>query len=499
MSDGQFGAGVVGRLGVAADGLARVGQALEGAAGRLGGVNRAPGVSRWRGTDADAARAVLRRLPHGLEDAARTLRSTAAALRELQAAGPDGDQRCAAALHALVPPPAPRGPSTAAGPLDYPPTHGGPAAAAAWWAGLDGAARERILHARPDLIGSLDGLPSAVRDRANRLQLTALRADLTALVTAADAARAGAPSGVAGLSPDGTYATADTGTAVDLGREESLARAHLAALDSVEQALRTPPGGGPHRLLLLLDSVRPQLAAVAIGNPDTAKHVAVLVPGTGTDLGDAARLTDRAESVRAASARLDPSVASVAWLGYQAPPNIPNASIRGLAEAGAGQLHGFVGGLRAAHGATRAHLTVVAHSYGSTVAGAAARRGGPGLDADDLLVVGSPGLSVRHASDLGISHRHVWAEAAAGDPVPRAGAPFLSGMPGPGELLAPLGGHPLPLKDVEGVPPSDPAFGANRLATDTRGHSGYWDPGHLSLLNQARVVTGRYQDVRLER
>ncbi|ANP55934.1 hypothetical protein AVL59_45660 [Streptomyces griseochromogenes] len=43
--------------------------------------------------------------------------------------------------------------------------------------------------------------------------------------------------------------------------------------------------------------------------------------------------------------------------------------------------------------------------------------------------------------------------------------------------------------------PSDEAFGAHRMAVDTGGHSGYWDEDSYSLLNQAAVVSGRYDQV----
>lgn len=46
--------------------------------------------------------------------------------------------------------------------------------------------------------------------------------------------------------------------------------------------------------------------------------------------------------------------------------------------------------------------------------------------------------------------------------------------------------------------PSDADFGANRYATDTHGHSAYWEPGSQSLLNQARVLVGQYDAVTLD-
>lgn len=51
---------------------------------------------------------------------------------------------------------------------------------------------------------------------------------------------------------------------------------------------------------------------------------------------------------------------------------------------------------------------------------------------------------------------------------------------------------------VKPLTPSNPDFGANIVATDgSRGHSGYWDEGSQSLLNQARVTVGQYDRVKL--
>lgn len=56
----------------------------------------------------------------------------------------------------------------------------GPAAAAAWWAGLSPAQRERAILEHPELVGRTDGIPAEARDRANRALLPAYRAQLEA-------------------------------------------------------------------------------------------------------------------------------------------------------------------------------------------------------------------------------------------------------------------------------------------------------------------------------
>ncbi|MCX9191818.1 hypothetical protein C3Y87_10405 [Carbonactinospora thermoautotrophica] len=83
----------------------------------------------------------------------------------------------------------------------------------------------------------------------------------------------------------------------------------------------------------------------------------------------------------------------------------------GRAEAGAPELDRFVDGIRAVHGSEHRHVTVIGHSYGSTVVGEAAKRPG-GLAADDLVVVGSSGMRVDNIDQLQIERRHVWAAAS---------------------------------------------------------------------------------------
>lgn len=97
------------------------------------------------------------------------------------------------------------------------------------------------------------------------------------------------------------------------------------------------------------------------------------------------------------------------WLGYDA-PEVPLAEAPNLGIAGTGRadeaaphLRDFTHGLRASHeGPERANLTVLGHSYGSSVVGDA-DSGGDGLDADRISVVGSPGVTVGKASDLHVA------------------------------------------------------------------------------------------------
>ncbi|MER6730996.1 alpha/beta hydrolase [Streptomyces puniciscabiei] len=124
----------------------------------------------------------------------------------------------------------------------------------------------------------------------------------------------------------------------------------------------------------------------------------------------------------------------------------------------------FLDGLDASHtGDTHPHRTVIAHSYGTTLVGAAARTGH--VSADDLVFAGSPGVKVSSADELDVPKGHVWNEEADGDVVPDIGR----------------WGH----DGDRFIIPSDPEFGANEMTTDTEGHSGYWDERRPTVLHRA--------------
>jgi hypothetical protein len=101
------------------------------------------------------------------------------------------------------------------------------------------------------------------------------------------------------------------------------------------------------------------------------------------------------------------------------------------------------------------------------VVGAAAA-GGHGLGADDVLVVGSPGMTVDEATDLHMDPDHVWVGGAEDDMVSNHTSNLTLGRD--------------PMQDN---------FGGHNFEVDTSGHSGYWDRGSESLANQGAVIAGR--------
>jgi len=345
-----------------------------------------------------------------------------------------------------------------------------PEEVAAWWRSLGWEGRERLLREQPRVVGRLDGVSADDRDRANRTVLAADIAALTAreaeLAARLDRTRFGLPPLLAALVVSG---------ALPLELELQDVRSRLAGLLAVRSALT----GQPRALLLDIDPGSgggDGRAVVALGDPDHAQHTAVFVPGLNSDLRDTpgnlslvSRLWREADGMTFAGG----DVCAVLWLGYDAPETLEALSY-GPARAGGGELAPFLDGLGAAHDPTASHVTLVGHSYGSTVVAEAALRGG--LAADDIVAVGSPGMHTDHAAALGLDPRHVWGGIAADDPV---------------------GGSLGELSFVHGEEPTDPAFGANRFVVDTRGHNDYWHAGSQSLRNQAAIVVGRYDLVGL--
>ncbi|KGH47975.1 hypothetical protein IN07_05025 [Modestobacter caceresii] len=316
------------------------------------------------------------------------------------------------------------------------PATAGPQDAAAWWAGLTAAGQLLAIDGQPGVVGALDGLPAWARDQANRANLVAALAHL--------------PPGTAG---------------------------HDTA-DAVRRALAAVAAGGAEAQLLQFDPAI-GLVALSVGDLDTAAAVGVLVPGINTTpVDDLAELVGDARDVAAAAATAAPglAVATVAWLGYQT-PRTRSAWTPGAAGWGGRALDRALDGLAAARTAPdgvsppaggRAaavpappRTTVLAHSYGTVVAGKAARAPGR-LAADALVLLGSPGLAGQ-VEELEASEVYgAWSPA-----------------------------DPVSWLEWFGDTPADPSFGDVPLPTDpTQGHTEYYDRDRPTLAAIGEVVAG---------
>ena len=200
-------------------------------------------------------------------------------------------------------------------------------------------------------------------------------------------------------------------------------------------------------------------------------HVAIMVPGVGDGsnlcddwIPDARNLYDGAEHT-----------AVVLWKGYDNPVDILAAAEGSIAcnedlIAAGSDLTAFVASLSLRPDQT---LAVLAHSFGSMVTGAALAD--CGLQCTDVVVAGSPGMTVDDLRDLHLAQAHFFSEQA------------------PGDVVAELG--------VFGTPPASPTFGGTRMSTnapdhpEVQAHSEYFEPGSEALENMVDVVTGRYSEV----
>jgi pimeloyl-ACP methyl ester carboxylesterase len=252
------------------------------------------------------------------------------------------------------------------------------------------------------------------------------------------------------------------------------------------------------RQILLFDPAGDGRVVEVFGDLAGADHIGVVVPGMSNDVGN---FSGEGGGFRENAARLheesldlgSQSVATVAWLGYDSPDGI-GAATKDAAAGGAPALRRFVEGIDP--GADR-QVTVIAHSYGSVVAGLAASGG---LAADDLVFVGSPGTTLDHADEAILRPEgRVWVALADDDPIGLGISPSELPPPWvPPPLLPVMFAIDLAIAGAEelwhGTNPASEEFGATRLATDgSSGHSAYFEAG--SLHNLALIIQGLHDDL----
>ncbi|WP_405389508.1 alpha/beta hydrolase family protein [Streptomyces sp. NBC_01102] len=357
-----------------------------------------------------------------------------------------------------------------------------------WWNGLTQQQRDRYLELSPDRIGGLDGIPAADRDAANRKNLPALISKLE-------------------------------------GKTDSKSKNQLAGLREIDRQLKE--GSQPPMYLLGIGDEGNGRAIVSYGNPDTSKNVSAYVPGLNTSLDEEFAKNDlkRARDTAIGAQGYDESTASIVWLGYDA-PQTPDG-LQSLAVAGTGRAKkggvaygDFMGGIAATNQNKDPHITAIGHSYGSRTVGAATQREGGIPGVDDIILVGSPGVGVDRAVDLGVGSGHVFVGAAANDPVTKLPSKTQVVVGALGTILGgPAGGYLAgDLADPGdddlwfGKDPASEAFGARRFpvapgqpAISTGGvsfdaHSNYFDPVRdaMSADGIALIVSGHSDRLKME-
>ena len=289
-----------------------------------------------------------------------------------------------------------------------------------WWALLSESEREALINKDPEKYGNLNGIDMASRAKANdlvlngRIDAAGNRIPGTSLIEKTRNEFEQVEKEVQAMHDAGLLASPL------LGQRHEALRNRLEDLETLERNLRN---NSELRLVTLEpgelgENVR---AAIAIGDVDNAKHVTTFVPGmttscrrsTDLNLGYARNLIDAAENAGGAEKG---SVAAVAWMGYEAPPEPSpedvSVAFPGKAQAGAEKLNGFLTGIHSwrSERGMDVHQTPVTHSYGSLTGGFAMRDIGEGV-VDDFVYTGSPGSAVRSVGTLGVDPEHTWVSA----------------------------------------------------------------------------------------
>ena len=337
------------------------------------------------------------------------------------------------------------------------------------FAGMSAPDAAALVLNHPEVMGSMDGAPPTLRYTANRILI--------------------------GIEIDYLEGYRDRLAENGAGTDHWV----LAPLgERIDEYRRWLAEG---RQILLFDPSGDGRVVEVFGDLDGAGRIAVVVPGMANDIGNfseadggfRADARDLYETISSAAMSKD-DVATVAWLGYDSPDNI-GATMRNAAEAGAPALQRFLEGVDP--GRERA-VTVIAHSYGSVLAGVAA---GSGLDANDLVFVGSPGTTLESAGDAVLrTDGRVWSALAENDPIALGINPSEYPWWVPPPFTLPWLGADVWNDGAEelwhGTNPANDQFGARRITTDgSSGHSSYFESG--SLENLARIVAGLYSEVEL--
>ncbi|MGW7356403.1 alpha/beta hydrolase [Streptomyces sp. NPDC054802] len=380
-----------------------------------------------------------------------------------------------------------------------PPKNDWPQDNANWWKGLSEEERAAYVSMHPASIGALDGLPSDVRDDANRLVLTeqrgAKQAELDAWLKKEPEHYKPYISPITGREVKGAKIATEEWKEWEEKKKQF--ENGLKGMDAIQRRFDNYTSESNRPYLLGFDNKNLGHAIVSIGNPDTADNVVTYVPGTFAKLESIDGDIGRAEALQSEAERQDParSTASIMWLGYDAPQGIlTDATETKWADKAQQPLGNFLQGIEEANHRD-VNQTLLGHSYGSLVAGQT-MRDHLDLPVDNAIMVGSPGVGVDHAKELNIPTDHVWAATAKND--------LINLAPPPAGPLAPLNPKAyMELFDdhsiVHGNDPTSDEFGGRTFdVPDGKlpgagwemmpAHSQYWDEKPLGSLG--KIVTG---------
>ncbi|WP_285117053.1 alpha/beta hydrolase [Leifsonia sp. fls2-241-R2A-40a] len=348
------------------------------------------------------------------------------------------------------------------------------------WAALDPETRKEAIETLPEIVGNLDGIDYGDREVANRRALK--------------------------------QALAAGKSRLQKHPEDELTKRVLGSLTAIQKTLKGKRTPARHLVGLSLD--RPPLAAIAIGDLDTASDITFVVPGMGTYTDDMQLWTQSAQNLYDEQGEVGAPTrrAVVSWIGYATPPPGIDAALGDYASRGAPLLTADLRGVNAARvdSPPRA-LNVVAHSYGTTTA-ANALAGARDLGVYAFVMLGSAGIENRipNVGALGVQHAYAGEAAADGeaqfgrftrrDPRgPSFGATVISVDGDTAADLLPVTGHAPVLHSAWNDDPLSTAWSGitdtvlfEKKFAEHLAHYGYLDAYTESLRNTAvATVPGR--------
>ncbi len=310
-----------------------------------------------------------------------------------------------------------------------------------WWSELSSSEQELAIEVAPRELGKVTGLPGWALDQALR-------------------------TSVAGYLDELQVRKQEQQELPEEAQQEVADK--ILSLEELQQVLAEP-----QRMLLGLDLQGARAkAAVAVGNVDTAEHIGVYTPGMGSTVhGFLAKYDDEMDRLRQRAigfGRAPEDVATITWLGYEAPLGVKDVAQRDAAEVGSKLLRRFTDGIRSPR-EDRFHLVAIGHSYGSTTT-ALSLLADADHRIDDAVFFGSPGLGTNDVADFGLEPGHVFLLEAKDDAVADLGY---------------FGRDPNQLEQVVIL-----STGPSEVGTEVTGHANYLNEGSTSQHNIATVVSG---------
>jgi hypothetical protein len=247
------------------------------------------------------------------------------------------------------------------------------------------------------LFANLDGVPASKRDIASRAVLGA---------AVEDPERVYQLMGLRGDRNRGLDGFKEDVVALQKAVKEADITAAQLRADSGTTSVAQLVGFGEHDGAVV--------AAISLGDLDSASNVTVNVPGMNSNVGEMnTAVTAANQLIRAARERdSDASYAVVSWMGYNS-PNPVEVGLPARASSGAAELASFMDGLHDSRDDGSADsVTLMAHSYGSTTSSEALLLTEHRIDS--FISYGSVGLTNEATLDE-LNADEVYATQAWGD------------------------------------------------------------------------------------